>query len=191
MHTTIRIRSSIPKAWKELIRKFDNKHINISSEDDVIIHFVIKENAIDKITCADFYLYLIETKQHKPNNINKWCEVFQDCESANKKSWHRIFKLPFVILRNSKILTFQYKVLNRVIPYNKCLYYIKINECCNEVDDIVHFFLKCSKIHVINYCIFYIKYYIYIQKLFNKNHLDVHSCQMQLKHLEIECEICN
>ncbi len=39
---------------------------------------------------------------------------------------------------------------------------------------------------------FYIKYYIYIQKLFNKNHLDVHSCKMQLKHaIEIEYEICN
>ncbi len=49
-----------------------------------------------------------------------------------------------------------------------------------------------GKLHVINYCIFYIKYYIYIQKLFNKNHLDVHSCQTQLKHaIEIEYEICN
>ncbi len=102
----------------------------------------------------------------------------------------------------------------------------EICEYCNEVDDIVHFFLKCSKvrdcwnvilnwleclskinmknilifnecvlfgypnpspeitdkIHVINYCIFYIKYYIYIQRLFSKNHFGVHSCQMQLKH---------
>ncbi len=49
-----------------------------------------------------------------------------------------------------------------------------------------------DKIHVTNYCIFYIKYYIYIQKLFNKNHLDVYSCQLQLKHaIEIEYEICN
>ncbi len=39
---------------------------------------------------------------------------------------------------------------------------------------------------------FYIKYYIYIQKLFNKNHLDVHFCQMQLKHaIEREYVICN
>ncbi len=51
---------------------------------------------------------------------------------------------------------------------------------------------KMDKIHVINNCIFHIKYYIYIQKLFNKNHLDVHSCQMQLKHaIEIEYEIYN
>ncbi len=187
------------------------------------------------------YWHLIETKTHKPNNFNKWCEVFQDFEIANEKSWHRIFKLPFVVLRNTKIQTFHYKVLHRLIPCNKWLYNIKINdsEICeyyNEVDDIVHFFLKCSKvrdfwnvipnwlerlseinlknipifnecilfgylnpspksknkIHLINNCIFYIKYYIYIQKLFNKNHLDVYSCQMQLKHaLEIEYGICN
>ncbi len=98
--------------------------------------------------------------------------------------------------------------------------YIKLKDSeicnyCNEVDDIVHYILKCSKvrdfwnaiinwmehlseinlknipifnecilfgypnpslkskdkIHVINYCIFYIKYYIYIQKLFNKTTL--------------------
>ncbi len=180
-------------------------------------------------------------KTHKPNNFNKWCEVFQDFESANEKSWHRIFKLPFAVLRNTKIQTFQYKVLHRVILCNKWLYNIKIKdyeicEYCNKVDDIVHFFLKCSKvrdiwnvilnwlerlieinlkntpifnecilfgypnpspktkdkIHVINYCIFYIKYCIYIQKLFNKKHLDLHSCQMHLKHaIVLENEICN
>ncbi len=54
-HTTIPIRSSIPKAWKEILRTFDKKYINISSEDEDIIHFVNKEKALDKITCADFY----------------------------------------------------------------------------------------------------------------------------------------
>ncbi len=101
--TTIQIRSSIPKAWKEILRKFDKKYINISSEDKDIIHLVNKEKALDKITCADFYWHLIETKKHKPNNINKWCEVFQDFEIAIEKSWHRIFKLQFVVLRNTKI----------------------------------------------------------------------------------------
>ncbi len=49
-----------------------------------------------------------------------------------------------------------------------------------------------EKIHVINFCIFYIKYYIYIQRLSNKNQLDVYSCQAQLKcALKTEYEICN
>ncbi len=46
-------------------------------------------------------------------------------------------------------------------------------------------------IHVINFCIFYIKYYIYIQRLFNNNPLDVYSCQAQLKcAVKSEYEIC-
>ncbi len=49
-----------------------------------------------------------------------------------------------------KIQTFQYKVLYRVIPCNKWLYNIKIKdseicEWCNEVDDIVYYFLNVQK----------------------------------------------
>ncbi len=68
-----------------------------------------------------------------------------------KKSWHSIFKLPIIVLRNTNIRTFQYKALHRVIPCNKWLYNIKIKDCeiceyCNKVDDIVHFFLKPLKV---------------------------------------------
>ncbi len=102
----------------------------------ILLHFICSEEGfnvpctidLDKITCADFYWHLIETKKHKPNNINKWCEVIQDFESANEKSWHRIFKLPFVVLRNAKIQTFLYKVLHRVIPCNKWLYNTKVKD---------------------------------------------------------------
>ncbi len=42
-------------------------------------------------------------------------------------------------------------MLHRVIPCTKWLYNIKIKESaicnyCNEVDNILHFFLKCSKV---------------------------------------------
>ncbi len=48
-----------------------------------------------------------------------------------------------------------------------------------------------EKIHVLNYCIPYTKYYIYIQRLFQNNTLDVYACQMQIKAaLEIEFQIC-
>ncbi len=39
--------------------------------------------------------------------------------------------------------------------------------------------------------VYFIKYYINIQWLFNNNHLDIYSCQTQLKAAtEIEYEIC-
>ncbi len=47
--------------------------------------------------------------------------------------------------------------------------------------------------HVLNFCTLYAKYYIYIQRLFNNNTLDLYVClaQLQLKQaLKIEENIC-
>ncbi len=38
-----------------------------------------------------------------------------------------------------------------------------------------------EKMSVINFCIIYIKYYIYIQRLFKNNLLDVDACKVILK----------
>ncbi len=72
-------------------------------------------------------------------------------ENGSVETWPRIFKLPFSMLRNTKIQPFQYKILHRVILCNKWLYNIKTKESaicnyCNKVDDIPHFFRKCSKV---------------------------------------------
>ncbi len=54
-------------------------------------------------------------------------------------------------------------------------------------------FLSTSDvIQVLNYCILYAKYYIYIQRLFNNNTLDLYTCLNQLKEaLKTEEKICN
>ncbi len=86
-----------------------------------------------------------------PNNIYKWCEIYRDFKIADSKSWPRIFKLPFNLIRETKIQTFPYKILHRVIPCNKWLYNIKIKtsetcDYCKGIDDIPHFFLYCPKV---------------------------------------------
>ncbi len=44
---------------------------------------------------------------------------------------------------------------------------------------------------VCNFCILYIKYYIYIQRLFNDSTLDRYACLIQLKQaLKIEGNVC-
>ncbi len=49
-----------------------------------------------------------------------------------------------------------------------------------------------EEIQVLNYCMLHTKYYIYIyiQRIYNQNNLDIHSCQAQLKNkLEIKYNI--
>ncbi len=155
-------------------------------------------------------------------------------------TWPRIFKLPFQVIRETKIETLQYKILHRIISCNKWLFNIKIKtsdvcDYCKDIDVIPHFFfhcmnvrefwklilnsletisnlqLKCSpileeciifsfpegnisireEISVINFCIIYIKYYIYFQRLFNNNLLDVNASKFVIKSvLETEKDIC-
>ncbi len=45
--------------------------------------------------------------------------------------------------------------------------------------------------HVLNFCVLYANYYIYIQSLFNNNMLDLYACMTQLKQeLTIVENIC-
>ncbi len=51
--------------------------------------------------------------------------------------------------------------------------------------------INTDAIQVLNFCILYTKYYIYMQRLFNKNELDLYACLAQVKlALEIEYNIC-
>ncbi len=66
--------------------------------------------------------------------------------------WNRMFCLPFKICRKTKIQSFQYKLIHRVIACNAWLKTIRIKntptcQYCNEYDDIQHLFLFCSKTH--------------------------------------------
>ncbi len=44
---------------------------------------------------------------------------------------------------------------------------------------------------VLNYCMVYMKYYIYIQRLFDNNNLELYAYLTLIKYnLNIECQIC-
>ena len=52
---------------------------------------------------------------------------------------------------HTKLQSFQYRIIHKIIPCNKWLHTIKIkidNICnfCTEVDDMTHFFINCPKV---------------------------------------------
>ncbi len=86
-----------------------------------------------------------------PNNICKWCEIYSEFNNADLKTWPTIFKLPFQVIRDTKIKTFQYKTLHRIISCKKWLFNIKmitsqVYDYCKEIDDISHFFFLCTNV---------------------------------------------
>ncbi len=62
---------------------------------------------------------------------------------------------------------------------------------CKEEVNIEKSLRKTNVMQVLNFCILYAKYYIYIQSLFNNYTLDLYTCLDQLKQaLKTEENIC-
>ncbi len=72
-------------------------------------------------------------------------------KESSTNVWPGIFKLPFITVRETKIQTFQYKLIKKTSPCNKWFHNIKIKNCsvcdyCMNVDDLPHFFIRCLKV---------------------------------------------
>ena len=234
----MQVRHSIPWSWRQLLQE---ENINSKTETStdcpaLYINLSTKYRDINDIKCKDFYWAIINMKQVTPACVFKWQTIFVGFKDCDPDTWTRIFKMSFNVTRETKLQSFQYKLLNRIIPCNKWLHDVKIktsNQCsyCDEVDDLVHFFVHCDKINyfwntffkwwstttginvlnienfeecilfgfpendnifqVLNYCILLAKYYIYCNRLFANNRLDMYQYQVILKQrLAIEKYIC-
>ncbi len=109
----------IPKWWKNKLKTFTTNTNCILVGNSINVNNKVLN--IEKIKCKDFYWHLINKASHMPSNILKWCQTYPDFKNADPKTWQRIFKLPFQVIRETRIQTFQYKILHRVISCNKWL----------------------------------------------------------------------
>ncbi len=106
---------------------------------------------VDKITCNDFYWLLVSKAIIAPICIKKWTEHFPSFNNEDILIWLRLFKLSFSVTRETRLQAFQYLLFHSVIPCNKWLCDKKIKSesgcnICNDVDDLIHFFIYCENI---------------------------------------------
>ncbi len=92
------------------------------------------------------------TKRRRvPRCCDKWAEDYPNVKKA-ENIWPNIFKLSFNTIRETKLLSFQYRIIHRTITCRKMLSDINLiisPKClfCNEIDNIKHFLLFCPKVH--------------------------------------------
>ena len=100
--------------------------------------------------CNDLYWIYINKKGKQPTCIKRWYEWYPNM-IHEENIWAGIFKLPFTICRETKLQSFQFRVLHRIIPCRKWLTDIKIlasNKCefCDLEDNLIHFLIRCNKV---------------------------------------------
>ena len=128
----------IPKHWKNLIRQTRKLERVTNYNFDFI-----KQN---KKSSQHFYKELISDIGECPlKQQTKWCEQL-DTEVDN---WEEIYLSLHQCTKNTKLITFQYKILNRILSTNSLLMKCKLKETdlcsfCNETkESILHLFWDC------------------------------------------------
>ncbi len=134
--------------WKnEIAREIENIDIinlDTHGNSNMISHFINQFKI-----CNSVYWCLNKgyTQQNK-NNIRKWNEILHTTE--DKGLWEKINTLTFHATLDSKLRTFQYKLVRRILPTNiqLKLYGIKENDVCdlcrNEIETYEHLFCDCE-----------------------------------------------
>ena len=79
----------------------------------------------------------------------KWKTLHVDFDMSEE--WADIFLRPYICLRETKLHSFQYKIINRIISCNKKLFDMKIKPLVcsyyDQTDDIGHFFFMCKDVY--------------------------------------------
>ncbi len=140
------LKQSIPFKWRQTLNT--TSKICHSVDNQVQVKCDKNYQQISKMKCKDLYWHLLNKDMHIPAAKHKWSETFSLLAQSTDEIWSRIFNMPFEIIRETKLQSFQYKIIHRIIACNKWLENIKVKtdsicNFCNEQDTLDHFFLNC------------------------------------------------
>jgi hypothetical protein len=143
------LKQSIPQEWRKKLKTMTIPLDAISFDETITLPIDKIDKPINLITNKDFYWVLIKNCQHNPIVLDR---ILQDLKIEDKQSykWGKNVMVSKAV-RDTRLKTFQYKILFNLIP---CKVYLKIikksdtHNCdkCNEKEDIDHYFFNCEYI---------------------------------------------
>lgn len=145
---TLQIRSALPGAWRKQI----SHHARPFFLPKLYLQFPSQPRMeiLDKSSKFIYYAMLpCKTVSHPSQE--KWNRSFPPDLPHSPQYWQSIYKTPYQCLRETKLQSFQLKILYRIIPCNHYLKNIRIREndlCsyCNCTDSVEHFLFECIKV---------------------------------------------
>ena len=137
--------SAIPDDWKKSIKTIPIHDMAINYEEMPTALINNEPIPITLISNQNVYWCMVDTIAQAPISQRAWYLLF-----GSGIEWSRIFRIPYDVTFDTRIQSFQYKILLRIFP---CNWYVSKfdhtveKNCliCNQVtDDISHFFYDCK-----------------------------------------------
>ena len=143
----VQLVDSIPERWKFIIKENQENAINLIIHD----HRLIKGSRVitlDKLTPIEIYSILISKVQNKPSSNIYSGNLFNDYNI----DWTAIYMLPRLVTYNTYMRSFQCKILNNILFFNKKLHTFGIKSSplcsfCNLYDETpLHIFYESDAV---------------------------------------------
>lgn len=139
------VMSALPRQWKMKLKECKIVSSAISNEEPLHVNLFEKEKPVCLLKNKPVYSTFIKEIVTPPTSIIAWENEFDSYNFL----WKDIFRLPYITTRETKLQSFQFKILHRIYPCNawvsKWKTSVNINcEFCNEVDSLQHFFIECK-----------------------------------------------
>ena len=141
--------SAIPKEWKKIIKEDGNVNNYVIFND----YFVMIEDVrkkLQELTTKEVYWHLLKKICKRPTSENSWEE--ETGLNFDEKEWESIYTNVLKTTRDTKLISFHFKITHRILACKRNLYRWKIkldnicDLCQNEIDSIEHHLLACPQI---------------------------------------------
>ncbi len=137
----LQLRQSIQFSLREAIHGTYVKNIHINRNNITLTDQNGNVLDIRHVNCKMIYRIFESKKLRQPSCINKWTIGYPKFENVEQTLWKNIFCSAFHITWQTKLQSFQYRILHRTITCRKKLYDMKLVDspnCLywNNIDDI-------------------------------------------------------
>ncbi len=113
--------------WTQILKMCTTTSNINNNEDNIPIKIDNKHTTIDKVKYRDYHWHLIKYKHYTPKTSKKNGQLHTlILTMQNKKYGQELFYYPFKCCSETKIQSFQYKPIHRIIPCNSWLNNITI-----------------------------------------------------------------
>lgn len=143
------MRLQVPQYWKDALS--NNWRPPPLPGSGISLYIQKEEQPIDieALSAKGMYARIITIRSKTNAAFQKWIKGEDDLGTTDQREWGDICQRAFSSCRETKLQSFQYRVINRILPCQVFLKRIKISdtdECpfCGDRDTIAHYLAHCT-----------------------------------------------
>jgi hypothetical protein len=137
---------AIPKAWKNALGGH-SYNTDFIPRLTTMVKVGKDMRPLDEVCTKDIYCTLLENIRERPTSEGKWSQTTE--LDLTEEEWDEIYTKAYLVTRDTKLISFNFKITHRILACGHNLYNWKINKddickiCNKEPDTIEHHLVKC------------------------------------------------